>query len=201
MRALAVTLLTLAALPAAAAVLEEITVAHDDGRYVMRSVTWFDAPRIGVFDVLTDYDRFGRISSIYTKARFEPRRTGELPVVYTEVEGCVLFFCQTMERTETLETDGLDRIVATVIGDNRDFHASVATWELRERDGGTEVVYRIEMEPAFWVPPLIGPYVMKRKLRKGGADAIQRIERLAQASDADIDVFVARGLQGFDSRE
>ncbi|MEM7611824.1 MAG: SRPBCC family protein [Pseudomonadota bacterium] len=193
-------LLSLAA-PAGAAEILSIDVTHEDGRYFMRSETWFDAPRAGVFDVLTDYERFDRISSIYEDSRFEPPAEDGTTRVYTTVKGCVLFFCQTMSRTERLEADGLGFIRATTEEGSSDFDYSVAIWELSEKDGGTLVVYAVEMEPAFWVPPLIGPYVMKRKLRKGGEDAIVRIEALARESTADSSVFASRGLAGFEAQQ
>jgi len=37
------------------------------------------------------------------------------------------------------------------------------------------------MKPKFWIPPGIGPYLIKRKLRNSGSDAIDRIELIAQA--------------------
>jgi hypothetical protein len=36
------------------------------------------------------------------------------------------------------------------------------------------------MRPGFWVPPAIGPYLIKRKLRREGGRALDRIEALAQ---------------------
>lgn len=191
--------LWLLCLPALAADLERIDVQHEDGRYRMSSETWFDAPLIGVFDVLTDYQRFDRISSVYSQAHYVAPDADGTPRVFTELKGCVLFFCQTMRRTERLENSGLAEIRATAIASLSDFRYSVASWQLSEARGGTRVVYSVEMEPDFWVPPLIGPYVMKRKLHKGGVDAIERIERLAQASDADLATLRARGLDGFDS--
>ncbi|MFK8052649.1 MAG: SRPBCC family protein [Woeseiaceae bacterium] len=191
--------LALLSLPVSAAELLEITVDDEDGRYIMTTVTEFDAPRLGVFDVLTDYERFGRISSVYDDAGFAEPSADGIPRVFTRVKGCVLFFCQTMDRTERLENDGLDRIRATVEPGSSDFEYSVATWLLSESDeGGTRVIYTVEMVPSFWVPPVIGPYVMKRKLRKGGRDAIERIEALAFASTADLAVLRSRGLSGFD---
>ena len=48
----------------AAAEIREVTVEHRDGRYYMHSETWFDAPRLGVFDELTNYAKYHRISNI-----------------------------------------------------------------------------------------------------------------------------------------
>jgi hypothetical protein len=49
-----------------------------------------------------------------------------------------------------------------------------------ERAEGTEVTYRLVMEPDFWVPPLIGPWILERRFKEGGVRALERIERLAR---------------------
>jgi hypothetical protein len=46
------------------------------------------------------------------------------------------------------------------------------------------MVYTLEMVPDFWVPPLIGPPMLERSLKRGGGDAIDRIERLALEEEA-----------------
>jgi hypothetical protein len=178
-----------------AAEIRAVDVSYDDGRYYLVSETWFDAPVQGLFDVLTDYDRFTRISSVYKESRFLQPAPDGTPRALTRVEGCVLFFCQSMSRVERLEiAPDMTRIRAVVEPEASDFEYSVSTWEFREEDGGTIVDYRLEMEPGFWVPPVIGPYLMKRRLRRGGEDAIERIERLARESRADLGTFRERGL-------
>jgi hypothetical protein len=41
------------------------------------------------------------------------------------------------------------------------------------------MIYDFEMEPGFWVPPIIGPFVIKRALRASGGNAVGRIEAVA----------------------
>ena len=62
--------------------------------------------------------------------------------------------------------------------------------EFTEENGGTIVKYTLFMQPAFWVPPAIGPYLIKRKLKNEGDRALGRIEALAQAlGDGDRTIF------------
>ncbi|MEN7342933.1 MAG: SRPBCC family protein [Pseudomonadota bacterium] len=185
-------------LPVTAAELLSIDVEHEDGVYTMTSETRFDAPIIGVFDVLTDYEQFDRISSIYRDSGYVDAAEDGTPRVFTEVRGCVMFFCQTMRRTERLENDGLVSIRTVLEPEGSDFVFSEAAWSLREDNEATIVIYTIRMQPAFWVPPVIGPYMMKRKLAKGGADAIERIEALARQSTTRPADLKARGLAGFE---
>lgn len=188
--------LVLAALSAGsfAAELREIEVTHEKGVYRLNSVTWLDAPIAGVFDVLTDYDQFERVSSVYDEARYLEREDDAAPRVFTRVKGCVLFFCQTIDRTETLTNHGLNCLRAVTDPAVSDFDQAEARWVLRELDEGTEVTYSIVMEPSFFIPPLVGPYVLKRRLKKGAGGAIDRMERFARASEATDEAFAERGL-------
>jgi hypothetical protein len=53
-----------------------------------------------------------------------------------------------------------------------------------ERDGeNTKMTYKLEMEPDFFVPPVVGPWYLKRTLSQGGQRAVVRIERLARQLD------------------
>ncbi len=61
-----------------------------------------------------------------------------------------------------------------------DFEFSDETWTFREDNGGTRVTYELHMDPKFWVPPAIGPFMLKRKLRNASGDALDRIEQVAR---------------------
>jgi hypothetical protein len=167
---------------ARAAVLRSLEINYEAGRYVFESDTYLEAPAAAIFDVLIDYDdnRFGRISSVYKESSFlEPALDGT-PLVYTRLEGCVMFFCRSMERVERLETEAPRFISTTVLPEQSDFKYSRSEWRLEPEATGTRLTYHLVMEPAFWVPPVIGPWLLKRSLVEGGARAIRRIERLAR---------------------
>ena len=51
---------------------------------------------------------------------------------------------------------------------------------IRDRvEEGTLLTYKFEMVPDFWVPPLLGPYLIKRALITGGRKAANRLEVIA----------------------
>lgn len=182
-RAAVVLVASAASLPAFAAVIHSLDVTRDSGRYELVAETHLDAPAEEIFDVLTDYEdgRFGRISSVYKESDYlEPAEDGT-PIVYTRMEGCLAFFCKSMRRVERLEADEPHSITTTTLPERSDFKYSRSQWTLEPADdGSTEVTYRLVMEPDFWVPPLIGPWLLERTLMKGGTRAITRIERLAR---------------------
>jgi hypothetical protein len=163
-----------------AASIRTIEVNYDDGVYRLVSNTFIDAPREAIFEVLTDYARFGRISSTYKEYGFlEPDEDG-VPIIFTRMEGCVLFFCVSMRRVERMIVTEPSTIRTDTLPEQSDFRLSTSEWTLEPEASGTSMTYRLVMEPDFWVPPLIGPWVLKRRLTRGGTGAINRIERLAR---------------------
>lgn len=172
----------LAASIASAATIRDLDISREDGRYSLVADTYLAAPPQAIFDVLVDYERFNRISSVYKEHGYlEPRPDGT-PVVYTLMEGCVLgnVFCKSMRRVETLETRAPYFIRTTALPERSDFEHSISEWHLEPSGDGTKVVYKLEMEPDFFVPPVIGPWFLKRTLMKGGTNAVNRIERIAR---------------------
>lgn len=161
------------------ATIHTIEVAQDHGVYRLVSAAYIDAPREAIFEVLTDYERYGRISSVYTDYGFmEPAADG-VPIVYTTMESCVLFFCVSMHRVERMETKAPGFIRTVTLPEQSDFKFAVSEWTLTPDAGGTKMTYRLTMEPDFWIPPVIGPWALKQRLERGGTGAVNRIERLA----------------------
>jgi hypothetical protein len=162
------------------ATIRDVAMDHDGTRYRLTSSTYVDAPREAVFRVLTDYEKFDRISSVYTESRYLPPDTDGTTLVYTRLEGCVLFFCKSVERVERMETEEPGFIRTTADPARSDFRYARSEWHLEPERFGTNVIYEMELEPDFWVPPLIGPWIIKRRLLRGGIDAVDRIEGLAR---------------------
>ena len=174
------TLLFLVPAAAQAAELRSVSVDYDDGHYTMASVVWFDATVEQVYDVFRSWDLSTQFSSTIVEARdIAPDETGK-PGFYIRHEGCVLFFCRSFERRGHVELEPGTVLRAYADPQTSDFHLSNETWTFAAEDGGTVVNYELLMKPKFWVPPGIGPFLIKRKLRKGGGDAVDRIESIAQ---------------------
>jgi hypothetical protein len=170
---------------AAAATIDELDVTRQRGRYSLEANARLDATPESIYAVLTDFDdnAYSRISRVYKESRYlEPAADGT-PVVYTRMEGCVLWHCMTLERTERLETDAPRWIKSTALPEGSNFKHATSEWLLEPDGDGTVMSYTLEMEPDFFVPPIIGPWYLKRTLSQGGLRAVTRIERLARELD------------------
>ena len=163
-----------------AAEMLSITIDHEKGTYTMTSEVWFDASVEQVYEVFRYWDNSTKFSSAIVESRdIEPDAEGR-PQFYVRNRGCVLFFCKSFERRGYVEAELNKVIYAFVDPETSDFHLSNESWKFLAQDGGTVVTYDLEMRPKFWIPPGIGPYLIKRKLRNNGGQAIDRIEVIAQ---------------------
>lgn len=175
-------LLVIAAFPAfaGAATLREVTVDHVDGIYVMRSEAWFDVDIARIYGLLLDWDQSSKFSSVIVESRnLAPGPDGRARY-YSHTRGCLWFFCKSFERYGYVEHNPLRYIEATADPEKSDFEISDERWEFHEEADGTVVIYAFRMKPKFFIPPLIGPAILKSKLKNGGVNAIERIEALAR---------------------
>jgi len=165
------------------ATLKTVDVKRNHDRYQVVADTHLAATPSAIYAVLMDFDhdRYQQISEIYKESRYLPPDADGTPLVYTRVEGCLLLFCRSMRRVERIEVMKPRFIRATAVPERSDFNYSLAEWTLEPEGDGTRVVYRMEMEPAFWLPPFVGPWFLKRTLLHGAPAAVGRIEELAQA--------------------
>jgi len=168
---------------ASAAELLDIQVSNTDDRYFMVSESILEASVPSVYQVLLDYDNFTRLSSVYEESRYLAPGPDGAPRVYTLAQGCMLFVCRNVEKVERLDTRSNQRIVATVIPQFSNLEQGVTEWVLTADGENTRLVYRMELTPKFWIPPLIGPPIIRYVLIKGGKDALQRLEAAARELD------------------
>lgn len=170
------------ALPAwaGAATLRDVTVDHVDGTYIMHSEVWFDVDIERIYALLLDWDESPKFSSVIVESRnLEPGADGR-GRYYSRTEGCLWFFCKSFERYGFVEHRPFEFIRASADPEQSDFEISDESWEFSEEADGTVVIYAFRMKPKFFIPPLIGPAILKNKLRNGGIHAIERIEAIAR---------------------
>lgn len=170
---------------AAAATIDQLDVTKQRGRYSLEANARLDATPESIYAVLTDYDdnAYSRISRAYKESRYLDPADDGTPIVYTRMEGCMLWHCMTLERTERLETDAPRWIKSTALPEASNFKHATSEWMLEPDGDGTMMTYKVELEPDFFVPPVIGPWYLKRTLSQGGLRAVTRIERLARDLD------------------
>ncbi|HUQ50974.1 MAG TPA: SRPBCC family protein [Gammaproteobacteria bacterium] len=167
------------------ATLRTVDVSRDDDRYKVVADTHLDASPEAIYAVLLDFDanHYQRISEIYKESSYLPPDRDGTPVVYTRVEGCLLWYCRSMRRVERLEVVTPQFIRSRTVPERSDFKYTLSEWTFAAEGTGTRLTYMMEMEPSFWLPPFVGPWFLKRTLLQGAPKAIDQIELLAQQEE------------------
>ncbi|MDX1406219.1 MAG: hypothetical protein R3192_16900 [Woeseiaceae bacterium] len=178
---------TLLAPPAlSSAELLDVKVELENKRYRLYSETEFSVGPQALYELLIDYSKFEKFTSAIVEARnTDPDATGR-PGFYARMEGCALLFCKSFIRNGYLDLTPISEIVATADPERSDFKYSRERWQILADGGGSLLIYDFEMEPDFWIPPVIGPYFIQRALKRGAVRAVKRIEALAQEIESEM---------------
>ncbi len=154
-------------------------VEYEDGHFLIDLNMRIEAKPAAVRARLTDYNHLGRINGAIRKSRLVSSTPGGRRV-YIETRGCVLFFCKRIVQTQDISEPAPDYLVARIDPTVSDFSYGRVVWHLAPDGTGTRVRFTADLEPDFWVPPLIGPWAIKRKLLEEGRQTIAGLEKLAR---------------------
>lgn len=153
---------------------------HLGGVYLVEVDALVNVPEPQVRELLTDYNDLGRINpAIEVSEILKTREPGDYQV-RTVTEACVWFYCKRIHQVQDVIEASDGSVTATVIPEMSDFRNGYARLNLWQEPGGTRVLIRSEVEPDFWIPPLIGPWLIKRKLRSEALETVHNLERVAQ---------------------
>lgn len=173
------------ALQAHAAQVRDVDVTRHGAAFVISMLLAIDAPAPAVFRALQDYAAMAHFNPDLRAVRVEPTKAPDRMRLFTTIHTCVLVFCKTMYQeqimTANATADGGVLKAELVSGD---FKGGGGRWLVRpcQTPGArTCMDVRIELVPAFWVPPLIGPWVMRRKMEEEARRTSAGLERTALA--------------------
>lgn len=170
--------------------LQSLVVTRADARYRVQMSVNLDVPARDAYGVFSDITRLPQINSSVREARVLQQNPAEGLRVYTLVRMCVSFFCRMLEQVQDMQFlahAAGGEIRAEVLPHLSNLRYGRARWTLRDCAGNTCLRFEAELEPDFWVPPLIGPWLIQRKLRSEAMQTGAGIERLARASAASGD--------------
>lgn len=186
MRPWPLAVLLLFALGAQAAEVSGVHVARDGARFLIDMHIAIDAPAPAVFRALQNYAAMARYNPDLRAVRVERTGTPDRVRLFTTIHTCVLIFCKTMHQeqimTAVADADG-GALYAELLPYGGDFKGGRGLWVVkpcRTVHGETCMDVRIVLVPAFWVPPVLGPWVMGRKMDAEARLTAAGLERTAQ---------------------
>lgn len=165
--------------------LQHLSVTRQALRYHLQLKVRLQAPVESAYAVFTDARLLPRINPSLREAEIlelPPGVAGER--LRTRVRLCVGPFCRKIEQVQYMRYrtgENGYRIEADVIPALSDLQFGQARWHFIDCAGDTCLNFDARIEPAFWVPPLIGPWLVEKTLREQAMTTSAGIERLARA--------------------
>lgn len=162
-----------------ASILEHLEVTHVGKRYQVVMHASMETQADKAYEIFTDFARLPEINTAIIKA--EPIEGAQAPAqrVHTQVKVCVMGFCRVFDQVQDMRKDPPEHLQADVIPGISNLRYGKANWRIWDEDGRAKLIFEAVVEPDFWVPPLIGPWLIERKLASEAVDTANGIERLA----------------------
>lgn len=179
-------LITLASIPTPAAEVRAVQVERDDQRFRIDMHIALDARPARVFQALQDYAAMPRYNPDLRSVRIEPSSDPGRVRLFTTIHTCVLFFCKTLHQQQVM-TARADRSGGTLRADlipQGSAFSGQGLWIVKPcRNGRARSCIDLELDlvPQFWVPPVIGPWLVRRTMSDEAQRSTLGLEQLARA--------------------
>jgi len=151
---------------------------YRDGQFRTRYEVVVAAPLGAVRRLLNDYAHADRLSPIVRSSEVLARFPDGGLRLRLVTRPCVLFFCKTLIKVQDIEPRRGDTVVSHVV-DAGHFRSGVERWRTTAADGGTRIIYQAEVRPDFFVPPLIGPWLIESAVDRLLNQVAETVERRA----------------------
>lgn len=136
-------------------------------------------PAAAVRSLMTDYAHLGRLNPSIKVSEILRRRSPCELRVRTVTEVCVLFYCKRIHQVQDVVEAQDGTVTAVIVPEQSDFRRGYARLHLWQEAAGTRVRISGELEPKFWIPPLIGGWLVRRKLLDEARETISNLEQVA----------------------
>ena len=181
LKLLAAVLLSFGAPCSEAAKIVEVQVEQDSGAYHIYFEILIEAPKDRVYEILSDYDSLDELSPGIVKSEMLSGEAGDEAKIDLTLRPCVWKLCRKMRKVSQVSINAYGAIVYTTIPSESDFKRGRERVIIKETKttGQTRVTYNASLAPDFFVPPLIGSWLIKRYVRQNLSVSMERVEMLA----------------------
>ena len=135
-----------------------------------------------VHAVVTDFDHMRRVNDDIIESRVLQRYdNGELKRLL-RLRHCILVFCFDMDFVEHV-SESPGHILTVMVPQESTFLDGTAHWQLEALGSGyTRISVSARQTPRFWIPPVLGPMILKRVFMQEVAETCANIERIVNAT-------------------
>lgn len=160
--------------------IEAAQVTHEAGCYSLDLTMQIDSDPDAVYALVTDYDELEQISPVIIDSRLLDSDAADAKRRRLVTETCVWFFCFRATMVEDVIETANRTILTTIVPALSDYRFGESSWQISSAENGTRIHFRTTLEPDFWVPPLIGTWLLKQKMRSEAERTVLRVEQLTR---------------------
>lgn len=151
-------------------------VTHDGVVYRLSITARVDAPLAVVYQLITDFTNLSAINPSIEESQVLASEDARRQRVRSVIKVCILVFCKRVEQVQDVNLIDSRTLEATMVPGAGDFRGGLARWEFTPDGDGTVLHFTEVFEPDFWVPPVIGPWLIEKKLVNEVAETAMYIE-------------------------
>ncbi len=166
--------------PAAAVNILELEITHSKRTYLVAFDVLLDAEPADIRALLSDYRQWRRLSDTLSESQLLRTFPDGRQRIRLRFDSCVLFFCKSIQHVKDVVIRLNGDIVTTIVPEHSDFASGWEHWRIRAEHNNTRLQYHAVLAPAFRVPPLIGPWALKSRLRHTLIETAKKLEVLAK---------------------
>lgn len=153
-------------------------VDYRQGHYLLNLEMRIEAPPQKAYAVITRFNDLPRLNNSIKLSRLLASQ-GQQHTVLIESEACIWFFCRRITQVQRVTEMGDGYLQSITDPAQSDMVSGRVLWHVRADPRQAEhtlMTYRADFEPDFFVPPLIGPWLLKKRLLTEGRKTINGIE-------------------------
>jgi Polyketide cyclase / dehydrase and lipid transport len=159
--------------------IHEVEVTEQGGVYHINASVVINAEAEYVHQVLVDFVHIYRLNPSIIESDVLDTKDGQNTDVRTRVLGCAGYFCQELERVEKVRQLPSGDLVAEIVPEKSEFRSGKTVWHIEPMGERSRIVYESEMEPDFYIPPVVGKFMAKKSIHTEITTSFQNLEKIA----------------------
>lgn len=167
--------------------LPDIKISERGGIYKIKATATVNAPAPNVRYVLTDYSKLYRLNPSILESKVLKKQDDGTARVKTRIKGCAAYFCQELNRVESVKVLPSGEISATTLPEHGQFRSGNAHWLVKALGDRSEVTYASEMKPDIYIPPVVSKFLVKKAIKQEALVSFTNLEQISSNLCADQD--------------
>ena len=172
-----------------AAQIESFQISHDGDRYRIEVHARLAVPAGAAYRAFADPALLQAINPAVQRVEVLRRVDDHSARLYSEVHVCAGPFCKTLHQEQDMSYHPRaagGEMHGEMLAGVGDFRSGHGDWQFQPVGAeATELHFVADLEPSFWVPPLIGPWVVESAFRGEAERTSEGIERVVRAQAAE----------------